>query len=325
MTDRRMDRDFERDVVRYPDPAWEPRDSRFGQYMLGSAALERLWTGARWTEGPVYFGDGGYLLFSDIPNNRMMRWLESTGEVSVFRSPSNHSNGNTRDRQGRLLTCEHGTRRVTRTEHDGTVTVLADSFDGKQLNAPNDIVTHEDGSIWFTDPGYGILWHYEGHKAPFELPTNVYRLDPVSGDMTVVTSDLEKPNGLCFSPDYSKLYISDTGASHTPGHPRVIEMFDVVDGVSLANRRVFHDLGNAMSDGFRCDTDGNVWTSAGWAGEGGDGVLCLSPDGEVLGMIHIPEPVSNLTFGGPKRNRLFITAGQSLYSIYTDAQGCSYF
>ncbi len=321
MTDRKMHRDFGKDVIRYPDPAIEILDDRFRQYVLGSAALERLWTGARWTEGPVWFGDGRYLLFSDIPNNRMLRWLQDTGEVSVFRQPSNHSNGNTRDRQGRLITCEHGSRSVTRTGHDGTITVLADSFDGMRLNAPNDVVVHRDGGIWFTDPGYGILWHYEGHKAEFELPTRVYRIDPDTLALSVVTEDPEKPNGLCFSPDYQRLYISDTGASHKHGHPRVIEVYDVIDGKTLANRRVFHDMGNAMSDGFRCDMDGNIWTSSGWAGEDGDGVLCLSPEGDRIGMVHLPEPVANLCFGGGKRNRLFITAGQSLYSLYTDAQG----
>jgi len=202
--------------------------------------------------------------------------------------------------------------------------VLADSFQGCRLNAPNDIVVHPDGGIWFTDPGYGIIWNYEGHKAAFELPTHVYRIDPVSQNLEVVTADLEKPNGLCFSPDYSKLYISDTGVTHKAGHPRVIEVFDVNSGRTLSNRQVFFDLGDAMPDGFRVDIDGNIWTSAGWAGEGGDGVIILSPEAKKIGMIHTPEPVSNLCFGGVKRNRLFITAGQSLYSVYTDAQGVGY-
>ena len=322
--DQKLDQDFSGQIVRYPDPAIEALDSSFDQYKLGSAALERLWTGARWTEGPVWFGDGRFLLFSDIPNNRMLKWSEETQEVSVYRNPSNNSNGNTRDTQGRLLTCEHGSRSVTRTEYDGSITVLADSFQGCRLNAPNDIVVHPDGGIWFTDPGYGIIWNYEGHKAAFELPTHVYRIDPVSQNLEVVTADLEKPNGLCFSPDYSKLYISDTGVTHKVGHPRVIEVFDVNSGRTLSNRQVFFDLGDAMPDGFRVDIDGNIWTSAGWAGEGGDGVIILSPEAKKIGMIHTPEPVSNLCFGGVKRNRLFITAGQSLYSVYTDAQGVGY-
>jgi gluconolactonase len=322
--DRRLDRDWDHEVVPYPEPAVEHNHPAFRRYVLGSAALQRLYTGARWAEGPVWFGDGRYLLFSDIPNDRMLKWSEETGQVTVFRKPANNSNGNTRDNVGRLITCEHGARRVTRTEYDGTITVLADRFEGKRLNAPNDVVVHADGGIWFTDPGYGILWHYEGHKADFELPTHVYRLDPDTGVLTVVAADMEKPNGLAFSPDFRTLYIADTGASHKAGYPRIIEAYDVVDHVSLTHRRVFYDLGKASSDGFRVDVDGNVWTSAGWAGEGQTGVMAISPQGERLGMIHIPEPVSNLCFGGEKRNRLFITAGQSLYSIYVDAQGMPY-
>jgi len=318
-----MNRDFDNDVIPYPDPAVEVLDNSFGPYVLGSAALERLFTGARWTEGPVYMGDARCLLFSDIPNNRLLRWSEETQETTVYREPSNNSNGNTRDRIGRLITCEHGSRQVTRTEHDGTVTVLADSFEGKRLNAPNDVVVHEDGSVWFTDPGYGILWHYEGNKGEFELPTNVYRLDVDSGALTVVADQLEKPNGLCFSPDFSKLYISDTGASHKPGHPKAIEVYDV-DGERLTNRQVFCDMQTGMSDGFRCDTDGNIWTSCGWGGAGNNGVAVYNPGAERIGLIHIPEPVANVCFGGLKRNRLFITAGQSLYAIYTDAQGVPY-
>jgi len=316
-----MNRDWERGVVRYPEPAIETLDPRFQKYVIGSAVLERIYTGARWTEGPVWFGDGRYLLFSDIPNNRILRWTEETGQVSVFRSPANNSNGNTRDRQGRLITCEHDSRRVTRTEYDGRITVLMDQFRGKRLNAPNDVVVHPDGHIWFTDPGYGILMNYEGHKAEFELPTNVYRLNPDTGEVTIVTDEPEKPNGLCFSPDYSRLYITDTGASHKPGHPRRIMVYDVIDAARLANGRVFCDMGPALADGLRCDVDGNVWSSAGWAGEGHDGVHVFAPDGDIIGKIHLPEIVSNVCFGGLKRNRLFITASQSVYALYVETQG----
>ena len=316
-----QNRDWDRGVVRYPDPAVEALDDRFAQYKLGTAAVERLWTGARWAEGPVWFGDSRHLLFSDIPNNRIMRWSEETGAVSVFRSPSNNSNGHTRDREGRLVSCEHGTRRVTRTEYDGTITVLMDSFEGKRLNAPNDVVVHPDGHIWFTDPGYGILMNYEGHRAEFELPTNVYRLNPDTGEATVVTSALEKPNGLCFSPDYSNLYIVDTGVSHKPDHPRHILIYDVVDGVRLTNGRTFCDMAPGMSDGIRCDVDGNLWASASWAGDGFDGVHIFAPDGDLIGRIHLPETCANLCFGGAKRNRLFMAGSQSLYAVYVETQG----
>jgi gluconolactonase len=307
--------------VRYPDPAIEVLDPRFGRYRIGNAAVERLHTGARWAEGPVWFGDGRYLLWSDIPNNRILRWCEETGAVSVFRSPSNNSNGNTRDRQGRLVTCEHGARRVTRTEYDGSISVLIDSFEGKRLNAPNDVVVHSDGSIWFTDPGYGILLNYEGHKAEFELPAYVYRLDPHSGQAVVVADDFVRPNGLCFSPDEAKLYIADTGSSEGAGGPPHVRAFDVVDGVRLVNGRVFIDMAPSAADGIRTDVDGNLWSSAGWGAEGSDGVYCYSPEGELLGRIHLPEPCSNLCFGGVKKNRLFMTAGQSLYALYVEALG----
>ena len=307
--------------VVYPDPAIEVIDSRFAKYRVGNAAVERLYTGARWAEGPVWFADGRYLLFSDIPNNRMMRWLEDTGEVSVFRNPSNYSNGNFRDREGRLLTCEHDTRRVTRTEHDGTITVLMDSFQGKKLNAPNDIVLHSDGAIWFTDPGYGIMSDYEGHKAPFELPANVYRLDPKTGDATVVASDMDRPNGLCFSPDEKKLYIVDTGVPRHAGDPHPIRVYDVVDGVRLKNGRMFVNMAPGSSDGIRCDIDGNAWSAAGWAGDGFNGVHVFAPDGTLIGKIHLPETCANLCFGGAKKNRLFMTASQSLYTVYVDTKG----
>jgi gluconolactonase len=307
-------------VVRYPDPAVEQLDARFGKYRLGSAAVERICTGGRWMEGPVYFGDGRFLLWSDIPNNRMLRWCEESGAVSVFRSPANNSNGNTRDRQGRLVTCEHGTRRVTRTEYDGSITVLADSFEGKRLNAPNDVVVASDGAIWFTDPGYGILMDYEGDKAPFELPTNVYRLDPVSGELRVVADDFVRPNGLCFSPDERRLYIVDTGRTHNPDGPAHIRVFDV-DGTRLTGGDVFVDMGNGHADGIRADRDGNIWVAAGWGGAGYDGVHCYAPDGTLIGRIHLPEPCANLCFGGRKKNRLFMTASQSVYALYVDAIG----
>ena len=316
-----MNRSWDGGPVRYPDPAIEILDPRFKNYAIGNSVVERLWTGCRWAEGPVWFGDGRYLLWSDIPNNRILRWTEETGEVSVYRSPSNNSNGNTRDKQGRLITCEHGARRVTRTELDGTITVLMDRFEGKRLNAPNDAVVHKDGHVWFTDPGYGILLNYEGHRAEFELPTNVYRLNSDTGEATVVVDELEKPNGLCFSPDYSRLYLVDTGASHKPEHSRHIRVYDVVDGASVTNGRDFCDMAPGTSDGIRCDIDGNLWASAGWGGEGFDGVHVFAPDGDLIGRIHLPEVCANLCFGGIKKNRLFMAGSQSLYSLYVETQG----
>ena len=323
MTDRLLDRDWTR-PVRYPDPAIEHLDRRFARYRVGSAALERIWTGGRWNEGPVWFGDLRSLIWSDIPNDRMLRWCEDSGEVSVFRQPSNNANGNTRDRQGRLLTCEHRGRRVTRTEIDGTITVVLDQFEGKRLNSPNDIVVHPDGGIWFTDPGYGLLAHDQGDKGELELPTRVYRVDPHSGAASIVDETLEKPNGLAFSPDHRLLYVADTGASHKRGHPRQIHVFDVIDQRRLSEPRVFCDFGTASTDGFRVDTDGNVWAAVGWGEPDADGVHVFAPDGTRIGVIHLPEGAANLCFGGVKRNRLFITASQSVYALQVNALGMGY-
>jgi gluconolactonase len=303
--------DGDRTIVRFPDPAIEVVDERFRSLTVGHEVVERLWTGARWLEGPVWFGDGRYLLFSDIPNDRMLSWSEVTGEVTPHRQPSNNSNGNTRDRQGRLVTCEHLTRRVTRTEHDGRITVLMDSYDGKRLNAPNDVTVHSDGAVWFSDPGYGILGNYEGDKAPEELPRDVYRVDPETGEGTVVVTGMNRPNGLCFSPDESRLYVVDVDQ---------IRVFDL-EGGRPVNGRVFVETNPWYADGIRCDRDGNVWSSAADGGPGVDGVHCYSPAGELLGRIHLPEIASNLCFGGIKKNRLFITASRSLYSVYVEALG----
>ena len=321
MSKYQMDRDWENGIVRYPDPAIEVIDDRFKKYVIGNAVIERICTGLRWAEGPAWFGDGRYLMWSDIPNNRQVRWDEASGQVSVFRYPSNYSNGNTRDKQGRLISCEHGTRRVTRTEHDGTITVLMDSFEGKRMNAPNDVIVHSDDTIWFTDPGYGSLLHYEGNLGELEITANVYRLNPETGEATVLTSELGKPNGLCFSPDLKQLYVADTGATHDPDCPRVIYVFDIIDASKIENKRVFCDMGNGLADGIRCDIDGNVWSSAGWVGEGYDGVHIFASDGDLIGKIHLPEICANLCFGGVKRNRLFMAGSQSIYSLYVETQG----
>lgn len=313
--------------TRYPDPDIVSLDKRFDRYKLGNTPIQRLHVGTLWAEGPAWNAVGRYLVFSDIPNNVQMRWLDEDGHVSTFRHPSGNSNGNTFDWQGRQLSCEHGNRRLVRYEHDGTVSVLADSWQGKRLNAPNDAVVDPDGNIWFTDPGYGSLMHYEGVKGPLEIKEAVYRIDGASGTMQMVTDEIYKPNGLCFSPDYRKLYVADTGASHYPEAPREIKVWEVADGRSLRKGKTFASMkldgfeqaGNA--DGIRCDTEGNIWSSAGWVGDGYDGVHVFAPDGDRIGQIRLPEICSNVCFGGVKRNRLFMTASQSLYAVYVEAQG----
>lgn len=301
----------------YPDPAVEALDPSFRPYMVFSAAVERLAGGCRWSEGPVWFGDARALLWSDIPNNRILRWDEETGSVGVFRRPSDFANGNTRDRQGRLVTCEHGGRRVTRTEYDGTVTVLADRFEGKRFNSPNDVVVKSDDSIWFTDPNFGILGNYEGLRSEQELPQNVYRIDGRSGALSVVAEDVAGPNGLCFSPDERRLYLVESRA--TPN--RLIRAYDVVDGTSLARGRVLIDAGPGTPDGFRCDVDGNLWCGWGMGSPDLDGVMIFNPDGVPIGRIRLPERCANVCFGGLRRNRLFMAASQSLYSLYVNTQG----
>ena len=300
---------------RYPDPAVQVVDPRFNQYRLPLASVERLYTGCRWSEGPVYFGDGRYVLWSDIPNNRILKWEEDTGAVSVFRKPSDNANGNTRDRQGRLVTCEHDARRVTRTEYDGSITVLADRYQGKRLNSPNDIVVKTDGSIWFTDPTFGISGYYEGHKDQSEVAPAVYRLDGQTGELTCVADDIEGPNGLAFSPDESVLYVVASRAS-----PRKLLAYDVV-GTKLANGRVFINAGPGSPDGFRVDIDGNLWCGWGMGEASLDGVRVFSPQGEPIGHISLPERCANLCFGGRYRNRLFMAASHSLYALYVNAQG----
>lgn len=309
--------------VRYPEPDVVVLDPRFAKYKIGNTPIQRHYTGSLWAEGIAWNGVGRYLIWSDIPNNRQMRWLEEDGHVSVFRNPAGYSNGNTFDYEGRQISCEHGNRRVARYEYNGTITVLADKYNGKRLNAPNDAVVAPDGAVWFTDPGYGSLLEYEGNKGPIEIKEAVYRIDK-SGKMEMVTDEIFKPNGLCFSPDYKKLYIADTGSTHYPNAPKNIKVWDV-DGVKLRNGKQYVSMelkGKAgIADGIRADTDGNVWVGAGWVGEGYDGVHIFSPDGTRIGQVLLPEICSNLCFGGAKRNRLFMTGSQSLYSVYVEAIG----
>lgn len=294
---------------------FEFTDLRFREFVLPNAPLEKLAEGFRWLEGPVWFADRGCLLFSDIPNNRVMRWSESGG-VSTFREPSGFENGHARDREGRLVSCSHGARCITRTELDGAITVLADHYNGKRLNSPNDVVVKSDGTIWFSDPPYGIQTDYEGGKQESELPANLYRLDPSSGALDVVAGDFDGPNGLCFSPDEKLLYVAETGLQFAADPAQHVRVFTVAgNGVRLDDGRVFQEVRPGAADGLRCDEDGNVWTSA------ADGVHCIDPAGMLLGTIRVPSVVSNLCFGGRNRSRLFICASHTLYAIYVNRRG----
>lgn len=308
--------------LRYPDPAIEVLDERFLALRLYSAGVERLYTGCCWAEGPVWFGDGRFLLWSDIPNNRILRWDDCSGQVSTFRQPSNHANGLARDRQGRLLACEHLTRRVTRTEYDGRITVLADRFDGKPLNSPNDIVCQSDGSVWFTDPAFGIGGWWEGEPAEAELPHGVYRLSP-EGRLDMVLDDLQGSNGLAFSPDEKQMYVVESRAMPT----RKLWVYDVAGG-RLLNKRLFVDAGGPGAyDGIAVDEQGHVW--CGWGSNGNpgtssealDGVIVYGRDGAPLGHVHLPERCANLCFGGARRNRLFMASSHSLYALYVNVRG----
>ncbi len=323
--------------VRYPDPDIVTLDPRFKKYALGNTPIQRIYHSPNmlWAEGPAWNGVGKYLLWSDIPNNVQMRWLEEDGHVSTLRSPAGNSNGNTFDFQGRQISFEHGNRRVVRYEYDGTITVLADKFDGKPLNAPNDGAVHPNGDIWFTDPGYGSLMNYEGEKAPNDSKQPyqkeaVYRIDGKTLKVEKVTDEIFKPNGLCFSPDYKKLYVADTGASHYAEAPKNIKVWDIIDEKKLAKGREFASMklkdinGDraGMADGIRCDIDGNIWSSAGWVGDYYDGVHVFEPnEGVRIGVILLPEICSNVCFGGTKRNRLFMTASTSVYAVYVETKG----
>lgn len=299
---------------------YEVIDPRFARLFVGTAHVDKLFTGCRWAEGPAYFPAGRYLIWSDIPNNRMLRYDECDGHVSVFRQPSENSNGNTVDREGRLVTCEHRGRRVTRTEHDGRITVICDNYQGKRLNSPNDAVVASDGAIWFTDPTYGIDSDYEGDRGESEVGgAYVYRVDPATGEARIVADDFEKPNGIAFSPDERRLYIVDTGRTHRPDGPAHIRVFDVGEGGRLSGGRVFAESTAGLFDGLRLDTDGRIWTSA------GDGVHVYEPDGTLIGKIRIPEVVANVEFGGIKRHRLFICGTTSLYAVYLRVSGAKRF
>ena len=333
-------RDY-KEPTRYPDPDIVTLDKRFKKYALGNTPIQRLYHSDKmlWAEGPAWNGVGRYLLWSDIPNDVQMRWLEEDNHVSVFRSPAGNSNGNTFDFQGRQISFQHGPRRVVRYEYDGSVTVLASEFNGKSLNAPNDGIVHPNGDIWFTDPGYGGLMNYEGtnanngSKQPFQKEA-VYRIDSKTGKLFQVTDEIFKPNGICFSPDYKKLYVADTGASHYDEAPKNIKVWDVVEEKTLKNGKEFASMKLKMddghgevekagfADGIRCDVDGNIWASAGWVGAGYDGVHVFEPkEGVRIGQILLPEICSNVCFGGTKRNRLFMTGSTSLYAVYVETKG----
>jgi gluconolactonase len=300
---------------RYPDPSIVIMDPSFAKSRIMQSSVERLHTGCRWSEGPVWFGDGRYVLWSDIPNNRILKWEEETGAVSTFRR-GNNSNGNTRDRQGRLVTCEHDSRRVTRTEYDGSITVLADSYNGKKLNSPNDVVVASDGAVWFTDPPFGILGYYEGHVAPSELTPAIYRIDP-DGTIAMVADDCPGPNGLAFSPDEKLLYVVASRGEPT----RKLFAYDVMGGKTLKNPRVFIDAAGGTPDGFRVDVDGNLWCGWGMGDPELDGVRIFNSGGAPIGHVKLPERCANVCFGGRYRNRLFMAASHSLYSLYVNTQG----
>jgi gluconolactonase len=310
-----LPRDWSRlEPLQYPDPDLVALDNRFRRYIVGNTSIKRLHIGTQWAEGPAWNGVGRYLVWSDIPNNVQMRWIEEDAHVTVFRNPSGYSNGNTFDYEGRQLSCEHGGRRVVRYEPSGTVTVVADKFQGKRLNSPNDIVVHPDGGIWFTDPNYGIRGNYEGFKGESETKEAVYRVDPKTARIDKVTDTPDEPNGLCFSPDYKKLYIADTGT------PRDITIWDV-DGAALRNGKRFVVLdipgtgAPTAADGIRCDVDGNIWAGA------RPGVQVIAPNGDRIGMIRMPETCANVCFGGTRRNRLFMAGSQSLYAVYVETTG----
>jgi gluconolactonase len=300
--------------LQYPEPDVVALDPRFRKYIVTNTPIKRLHTGTLWAEGTAWNGVGKYLVWSDIPNNVQMRWIEEDSRVTTFRNPSGYSNGNTFDFEGRQLSCEHGGRRVVRYEYDGSITVIADKFQGKRLNSPNDIVVHPDGSIWFTDPPYGILGNYEGFKADKELKEGVYRVDPKTKNIALLTDEMSGPNGICFSPDYRKLYVADTGTG------RETRVYDI-DGATVRNSKRFVQMDipgtttPSFADGIRCDIDGNLWTGA------RPGVQVFAPNGDRIGMIKLPETCANICFGGSKRNRLFMAASQSLYVVYVQTTG----